>query len=277
MCSALEYDKKTANVVRDHCSQENCAHKWQLTGVPATGTPLIWPKDSQKDDLYINEEGMYELVFTSQQPKAKAFRKHCCNVLFPHIRQQLTDKLKDELEVSESARALLNDDLQESEDARASVENDLQESEGARALVTYDLKVSQADLQTSQVQRDTLQTQRDKGRTEIRDLIANRHVPRANDPGKDNIILIVRKNTTNDIHQHLPYYIARIQSRQRSTKMRWLRMQYPHHELVTELDNPNSVADFNRFEEDGKIVRYQCHFSLADDQDADALRALGTV
>ena len=35
---------------------------------------------------------MYELVFGSQQPKAKAFREHCCNVLFSHVRQQLSDK-----------------------------------------------------------------------------------------------------------------------------------------------------------------------------------------
>ena len=32
------------------------------------------------------------MVFGSQQPRAKAFRKHCCNVLFPHVWQQLSDK-----------------------------------------------------------------------------------------------------------------------------------------------------------------------------------------
>ena len=39
---------------------------------------------------------MYELVFGSQQPKAKEFRKHCCNVMFPHVRQQLTNKMKED-------------------------------------------------------------------------------------------------------------------------------------------------------------------------------------
>ena len=38
---------------------------------------------------------MNELVFGSQQAKAKAFRKHYCNVLFPHIRQQLTNKIQE--------------------------------------------------------------------------------------------------------------------------------------------------------------------------------------
>ena len=35
---------------------------------------------------------MYEIIFSSQRPKAKNFRRHCFNVLFPHVRQQLSDK-----------------------------------------------------------------------------------------------------------------------------------------------------------------------------------------
>ena len=35
---------------------------------------------------------MHELLFSSQQSKAKDFRRHCFNVLFPHVRQQLSDK-----------------------------------------------------------------------------------------------------------------------------------------------------------------------------------------
>ena len=38
---------------------------------------------------------MYKLVFGSQQPRAKAFRKRCWNVLFPHVRQQLTNKIQE--------------------------------------------------------------------------------------------------------------------------------------------------------------------------------------
>ena len=52
-----------------------------------------WPKDSQNYDIYINEKGMCELLFSSQQPKAKDFRWHCFNVLLPHVWQQLSDKL----------------------------------------------------------------------------------------------------------------------------------------------------------------------------------------
>ena len=84
---ALEYCKatKTADVVKELCSRENYAHKWQLTGFISKTKPVDWPKDSQKYDIYINEEGIYELAFGSQQPNAKNFRKHCCNVMFPQI------------------------------------------------------------------------------------------------------------------------------------------------------------------------------------------------
>ena len=60
------------------------------------GSQWIGQKDSQKYDIYINEEGMYEIVFSSQQPKAKDFRRHCCNMLFPHVRQWLRNKTQEE-------------------------------------------------------------------------------------------------------------------------------------------------------------------------------------
>ena len=43
------------------CSRENYAQKYQMTGVHGSCTPVNWPKDSQKYDLYINEEGMYDM------------------------------------------------------------------------------------------------------------------------------------------------------------------------------------------------------------------------
>ena len=113
VCKALEYGKatKAADVVRHLCSKTDYAHKWQLTGL----VPADRPKNSQKCDIYISEEGMYEIVFSSQQPKAKDFRRHYCNVLFPHVRQQLTNKMnKDHQQVIEEKDAAItsfNDDL----------------------------------------------------------------------------------------------------------------------------------------------------------------------
>ena len=85
VCRALEYNKKTTDIVKAFCSKENYARKYQMNSVTAAGKPLDWPIDSQKYDIYTNEEGIYEIVFSSQQSKAKEFRRHCCNVLFPHV------------------------------------------------------------------------------------------------------------------------------------------------------------------------------------------------
>ena len=86
-----------------------------MSSVHAVCTPINWPKDSQKYDIYINEEGMYELLFSSQQPKAKDFRRRCCSVLFPHGRQQLTNKMKEEhqqaIKEKDIIIALLTNDL----------------------------------------------------------------------------------------------------------------------------------------------------------------------
>ena len=82
--------------MKNHCSKENYTQKYQMSGVPAVVTPVDWPKDSEKFDIYINQEGMYDLLLSSQQPKAKKFRKYCCNVMFPYVLQQLTNKMKED-------------------------------------------------------------------------------------------------------------------------------------------------------------------------------------
>ena len=47
----------------------------ELKGMVSPNTPLEWPKNSQPDECYINEEGMYEVLFGSQQQKACEHRK----------------------------------------------------------------------------------------------------------------------------------------------------------------------------------------------------------
>ena len=54
---------KTANIIKVHVSPENITQKYQMSSVHAACTPMNWPKDSQKYDIYTNEEGMHELLF----------------------------------------------------------------------------------------------------------------------------------------------------------------------------------------------------------------------
>ena len=71
VCKVLEYNKNTTNIVKNHCSKENYTQKYRMSSVLTAVTPVDWPKDSQKFDIYVNEEAMYEIVFSSQQPKAR--------------------------------------------------------------------------------------------------------------------------------------------------------------------------------------------------------------
>ena len=55
VCKALEYQRQTAKVIKDHCSRENFTQKCQLIKWAAADPPLEWPKNSQPDEYYINE------------------------------------------------------------------------------------------------------------------------------------------------------------------------------------------------------------------------------
>ena len=104
------------------------------------------------------------------------------------------------------------------------------------------------------------------------------YVNHARDPDKDKIVMIIEKNTApeEDEFYEYSYYITRIQRRFISTKRRWFSAQHPHHRfIIEELDNANSIHEFNRFEDEAFVERFQCHFRLAD-LARDALYALVT-
>ena len=193
---------------------------------------------------------MYEVSFSSQQPKAKGFRKHCWNVLFPHVRQHLTNKIHEEhkqaVEEKDSAITLLNVDLQDRNNRIQAIQYDQYENVALQA---------QRDVYKAEVQRcqDTIIN------------IRKRYVPYAMDPGKDNILTIKCKHTTPDNDIILRgYYIARIQRRNRHVRLRWLDRHFPNHEVIVEIDNPNSIHAFNRLEEEGHAERKYNHFRLID-------------
>ena len=201
LCRALEYGKatKSTDIVKHLCSKKNYTHKWQLTEFVSKTKFMGWPRGSRKVDYYTNEEGVYEPLFSSQQPKAKNLRRHCYNVFFPHVRQQLTSKMMEErqeaIKEKDAALALLNDDLNNHEFENVAL----------------------------QAQRDVYQAELQKCQDTIIHL-KTRYVNHARDSGKDNIFIIVWKRTgsANDKFHDLPYYVARVQRRKRYVKLRWL-------------------------------------------------------
>ena len=140
---------------KKHVSIENTQHKHELEGRAAAVHPLEWPKHSQPDDYHNNEERMYELVFSNQQPKAKDCRKHCCHVLFPYVRQQLTNKIQEEHQ---------------------------------QAITGHDNQIQALEFRNEEYKKKILSLNK-----EIDDLIANMHV--ACHGCFDNVLRFIKKNS----------------------------------------------------------------------------------
>ena len=162
-------------------------------------------------------EGMYELLLSSQQPKTKYFRRYCCNVLFPHVQQQLSNKLHameiegltDRIQALEfTNEAHQQEILRLNEDHQQAIE----EKDAALALLNDDLQNREYENVAFQTQRDDYQAQLQRCQDTIIHL-RTRYVDHGRDLGKDNIIIIVWKHTTsaNDKYHDLPYYVARTQ------------------------------------------------------------------
>ena len=142
----------------------------------------------------------------------------------------------------------------------------IEEKDAAITLLNDDLKNREHDDVSLQAQRDKCKDQSQKCQDIVTHL-RTRHVPNAKDPGKDNVVMIIEKNTApeEDEFYEYPYCIARMHRRFISTKKRWFKAQYPHHRfIIEELDNVNSIHGFNRFEEKGYVERFQCQFRLVD-------------
>ena len=133
----------------------------------------------------------------------------------------------------------------------------IEEKDAALAMFTDDLQGCDNQIQSIKYENVALQAQKDVYQAELQrrqdDIthLKTHYVPHARDPGKDNIIIILRKHTTpgNDKFHDLPYYVARIQRRKKYIKLGWFDRHFPGHEIIVEIDSPNSIHAFNRFEE----------------------------
>ena len=84
------------------------------------------------------------------------------------------------------------------------------------------IRVIQYENVALQAQRDVYQDELQRCQDTITHL-GTRYAPHARNPGKDNIIIIIREHTTsaNNKYHELPYHIARIQRCKRYVKLRW--------------------------------------------------------
>ena len=88
------------------------------------------------------------------------------------------------------------------------------------------------------------------------------YVLHAKNPGENNVLIIVQKHaiSANNKYHHLPYYVTRMQKRKRNVKLRWFDQHFPGHEVIVEIDYPNSIHAFNQSEEEGHVEQKCNHF-----------------
>ena len=212
--------------------------------VPTVRRTTGWPEhnDQQnKTDKFLSVFGTMHAIVNSQKNKGKVLKEHILKDIVSHgfdsRSEEIQEKHRQAIEEKGAVIALLNDDLKNRE-----------------------------------YENVALQAQRDAYQTELQicqDTITHfrtRYVPHPRDPGKDSIIIIVQRHTAsaNDKYHDLPYYVARIQRRKSYVKLRWFDRHFPDHEVIVEIDNPNSIHVLNRFEEEGHAEQKYNLFRLID-------------
>ena len=138
--------------------------------VPTQHSTSGWsgPKDSQnRTDKFLSVFRVMYVIVNSQNDKGKALKEHIPKDIVPCGFDSRIEEIK--------------------EKHRQAIE----EKDAAIALLNYDLKNREYKNLALQAQRDVYKDQLQKCQDQIRDLIINRHVPCAKDPGKDNIVMII--------------------------------------------------------------------------------------
>ena len=150
------------------------------------------PKDQQnKTDKFLSVFGAMYVIVNSPKGKGKALKKHI-----------LKDPRIEEIQEKH------NQQTTQLQQAITDRDNQIQVIRYENVALQKQRNVYQIQLQRCE---DTI--------THLRE----RYVDHVRDPGKDNIIIIVRKHTTsaNDKYHDLPYYVTRIQRRKSYVKLRW--------------------------------------------------------
>ena len=145
-------------------------------------------ENAQYHDIFVSLTGALYVTVNSRKDKGKVLKKHILKDIVPRgfdaRIEEIQEKHQQAIEKKDATIALLNDDL----------------------------KNREHDNVALQAQRDVYKDQLQKCQDIITHL-KTRHVPHAKDPGKYNIIIIVRRHTTfaKDKFHNLPYYVVRIQ------------------------------------------------------------------
>ncbi|CCV02557.1 BRO-like protein [Armadillidium vulgare iridescent virus] len=127
VCDILSYSNYR-NAISNHV-EDDCKKELSKVGVPSGSTPTFTHNEGQK--AYINEEGLYSLIFACKLPVAKAFKKWVMRDVLPSIRRSGEYKFEEiNTKLSESM-SLLAIERKESMKTRLMLEKEIKAKEEA--------------------------------------------------------------------------------------------------------------------------------------------------
>ena len=143
-------------------------------------------KSKNSHDAFVDLEAALEIVVRSKKPKAIELvkwltRKGVEKVAEEH--QKAIEEKQREIDERDMQIALLDDDLTESQEHARQIEYNNTGLQGE--IRAKDQEIARRETELAQVRE--------------------RHVDRCRDPGKDNVIIIFRKHTTDEDDAHFQY------------------------------------------------------------------------
>ena len=173
-------------------------------------------KTPKNNIIFLTEPGLYCLLLRSKMEKAEPFMEWVVETILPKEVRQLTKEMEEKDREHRVA---------------------IQRKDSHIALIAYNHDIANGIIRARDI--------------EIETLMRNRHVPLSG-KGYDEVFIIVKKNC--DSEELYPLYLICRQKRSANQALLKLRKRYPHLEILTQFDTPNSIHRWNEIEQRNPAV-----------------------
>ena len=173
-------------------------------------------KTPKNNIIFLTEPGLYCLLLRSKMEKAEPFMEWVVETILPKEVRQLTKEMEEKDREHRVA---------------------IQRKDSHIALIAYNHDIANGIIRARDI--------------EIENLMRNRHVPLSG-KGYDEVFIIVKKNC--DSEELYPLYLICRQKRSANQALLKLRKRYPHLEILTQFDTPNSIHRWNEIKQRNPAV-----------------------
>ena len=224
VCLAVGYNQDTyRNALEKHVPSK---YKLRFSDIKG-GVDLTLPSNSQPEQILLKEPGLYCLLLRSKKDEAEPFMDWVVEIILPREVRKLAQAFEE--------RDSQHQQAMEEKDREHRVA--IQRKDSHIALIAYNHDIANGIIRARDI--------------EIENLMRNRHVPLSG-KGYDEVFIIVKKNC--DSEELYPLYLICRQKRSANQALLKLRKRYPHLEILTQFDTPNSIHRWNEIKQRNPAV-----------------------